>query len=148
MKTLEFTNLSGESSAQLTEHIIRVLEEGKLIDKVVSLSADNTYANFGAAEIIGKNNVFERLRNKLKRDIIDVGCAAQIVHNGVQTAADCLPVDIEITVCKIYQHFHIYTVRVQTLKDFCEFIGVEYKNILAHTKTRWLSLMPAVILIN
>jgi Fe-S cluster assembly scaffold protein SufB len=66
MKILEFTNLSGESSTQLTEHIVRVLEEVKLIDKVVSLSADNTNANFGGAKRRGKNNVFERLRNKIK----------------------------------------------------------------------------------
>jgi hypothetical protein len=39
MKILEFTNLSGESSAQLTEHIVSVIEERKLMDKVVSLSA-------------------------------------------------------------------------------------------------------------
>jgi hypothetical protein len=54
MKILEFTNLSGESSAQLTEHIVHVLEEAKLIDKVVSLSADNTNTNFGGAKGRGK----------------------------------------------------------------------------------------------
>jgi hypothetical protein len=79
MKILEFTNLSGESSAQLTEHIVRVLEEVKLIDKVVSLSADNTNANFGGAKRRGKN-VSEMLRNKIKRDITGVGCAAHTVH--------------------------------------------------------------------
>jgi hypothetical protein len=36
MKILEFTDLSGESYAQSTEHIVRVLEEAKLIDKVKS----------------------------------------------------------------------------------------------------------------
>jgi hypothetical protein len=44
----------------------------------------------------------------------------------------------------MYQHFHIYTVCVQTLKDFCDFVDVEYKNILGHNKTRQLSLMHAV----
>jgi hypothetical protein len=66
MKNLEFTDLSGESSAQLTEHVVSVLKEAKLIDKVVSLSADNTNANFGGAKRRGKINVFERLRNKIK----------------------------------------------------------------------------------
>jgi hypothetical protein len=145
MKILDFTDLSGESSAQLTEHIVHVLEEAKLIDKVVSLSADNSNENFGGAKRRRKNNVFERLKNKIQRDIIGVGCAAHIVYNTVQTAADCLPVDIESTVAKIYQYFHIYTVRAETLKDFCEFVDVEYKNILlGHTNTRWLSLIPAV----
>jgi hypothetical protein len=65
-------------------------------------------------------------------------------HNVVQTAADCLLMDIGSIVCKIYELFHIYTVRVQTLKDFCDFVDVECKNILGHTKTRWRSLMPAV----
>jgi hypothetical protein len=73
-----------------------------------------------------------------------VGCAAHIVHNAMQTAADCLPLDIASTVGKIYQHFHIYTVRVKKLKDFCDFVDMEYKNILGHAKTQWLSQMPAV----
>jgi hypothetical protein len=30
LKTLKFTNLSGESAAQLTEHIVHVVEETKL----------------------------------------------------------------------------------------------------------------------
>jgi hypothetical protein len=88
----------------------------------VSLAEDNTNANVGGAKRRGKNNVFERLRNKIKSDMIVVGCAAHLVHNTVQTAADCLPVNIESIVGKIYQHFHIYTVRVQTLKDFCDFV--------------------------
>jgi hypothetical protein len=46
MKIIEFTNLSEESSTQLTGRIIRVLEEAKLIDKVVSLSAVDTNTNF------------------------------------------------------------------------------------------------------
>jgi hypothetical protein len=32
MKILEFTDLSEESSSQLTEHIVSVLEEAKLVD--------------------------------------------------------------------------------------------------------------------
>lgn len=36
LKTLKFTNLSGESAAQLTEHIVHIVKEAKLIDKVHS----------------------------------------------------------------------------------------------------------------
>jgi hypothetical protein len=70
--------LSGESSVQLTECIVSVFEEFKLIDTVVLLSADNTGANFGEAKRRGKNNVFERLRNKIKRVIV-VGCVVHVV---------------------------------------------------------------------
>jgi hypothetical protein len=55
MKILKFRNLSGESYAQLTEHIVRFLEEAKLIDEAVSLSADNTNAIFDGAKRRGKN---------------------------------------------------------------------------------------------
>jgi hypothetical protein len=49
MKILEFTNLSGKSSAQLTERTVCVLKAAKIIHKVATLSADNIKANFGGA---------------------------------------------------------------------------------------------------
>jgi hypothetical protein len=53
-------------------------------------------------------------------------------------------VELESAVGKIYQHSHIYTVSVGTLKGFCNFVYVDYKTILGHAKTQWLSPMPAV----
>jgi hypothetical protein len=50
IKIIEFTNLSEESSVQLNEHITRVREEAKLIDKAVSLSADDTHISVGINE--------------------------------------------------------------------------------------------------
>jgi hypothetical protein len=49
-----------------------------------------------------------------------VGSAVHIVHSTVQTAADFLPIDMEVIVNKIYCYFHVYTVRVERLKEFCE----------------------------
>lgn len=46
---------------------------------------------------------------------------------------------------KIFQHFYIYTVRVHSLKEFCDFVNIEYKSVLGHSTTRWLSLYPALI---
>jgi hypothetical protein len=86
-----------------------------------------------------------------------VGCAACIVHSEVQTSADILPLDIENVVNKIFQYFHICTVRVEELKEFCTFVDTEYRQVLGSpfvdteyrqvlgsVKTRWLSLEPAV----
>lgn len=49
-----------------------------------------------------------------------VGSAAQTAHNTLQTAADFLPIDVEVIVNKIYCYFHIYTVREERLKEFCK----------------------------
>ena len=34
--------------------------------------------------------------------------------------------------------------RVETLKDFCNFVDIEYRQVLGYSKTRWLALLPAV----
>lgn len=57
---------------------------------------------------------------------------------------DGLPIEIEAVVVKIYKYFHIYTIRVTQLKEFCEFADVEYKKLVQHGSTRFLSLLPAV----
>jgi len=88
--------------------------------------------------------VFHKLQGKLGKQLIGVGCAAHIIHNAIQTAADCLPIDIECIIVKIYTFFYIYIVRVKELKDFCMFVEIEYKAIIGYSKTRWLSLMPSV----
>jgi hypothetical protein len=33
---------------------------------------------------------------------------------------------------------------VEELKEFCDFVDVEYEEILGSVKTRWLSLQPAI----
>jgi len=35
-------------------------------------------------------------------------------------------------------------VRVETLKEFCDFVDIQYTEILSHSKTSWLSLQPAI----
>jgi hypothetical protein len=73
-----------------------------------------------------------------------IGCGTHILHNACQTNADILPLDVEAIVYKIFQYFHICTVRVEELKEFYDFVDVEYKQILGSVKTRWLSLQPAI----
>lgn len=77
-------------------------------------------------------------------NISGIGCAAHILHNAMQTSTDILRIDIECIVNKIFQYFYICTVRVEALKEFCDFTNTQYKNVLGSVKTRWLSLQPAV----
>ena len=46
------------------------------------------------------------------------------------TAIDNFPIAVESLVVKIYKFFHIYTVRVTELKQFCDFVDIEYQKIL------------------
>lgn len=144
VKLLELKNQPGETSDIICDYILDTLRANNLLQKFLSFCADNTNTNFGGKNRKGKNNVFCKLNKVLDREVIGVGCAAHIVHNGIQTAADCLPVDVETIVMKIYSYFYIYTVRVETLKEFCDFVNIEYQKMLAYSKTRWLALMPAV----
>lgn len=59
-----------------------------------------------------------------------VGCTAHIAHNALQTAADFLPIDVEVIVNKIYCYAHIYTAREAGLKEFCE---VQHRLLLNHS---------------
>ncbi|KAL4100954.1 hypothetical protein QTP88_020978 [Uroleucon formosanum] len=143
-KILEFSNLPGETADLIHNQIIKVLNNFNLTEKIISYSADNTNTNFGGLQRKGKNNVFIKLKETLNRDILGMGCYAHIIHNSIQCASDCLPIDIESIVCKIFGFFHIYTVRVENLKEFCDFADIQYKDLLSHSKTRWLSLFPAI----
>lgn len=40
--------------------------------------------------------------------------------------------------------FILYTARNQFLKEFCEFVIIEYKTVLGHSKIRWLCFYPVL----
>lgn len=145
VKMLDMPSIRGETSDIITNSIIQTMAQFALKDKVIGFSADNTNANFGGAHRRGHVNVFTKLRTHTGRaDLLGLGCNAHMLHNTVQTAADCLPVDAEQIVCKIYNYFSIHTVRVTQLEEFCAFVDVEYRKLLGYSKTRWLALLPAV----
>lgn len=45
----------------------------------------------------------------------------------MQTSTDILSIDIDCIVNKIVQFFHIYTVRVEELKEFFDYTSTQYK---------------------
>jgi len=40
--------------------------------------------------------------------------------------------------------FYIYTVRIENFKEIGEDVEIEYKKLLGHSKTQWLTLIPAL----
>ncbi|GBN24906.1 hypothetical protein AVEN_8103-1 [Araneus ventricosus] len=137
IKLLDFKSVAGETSEILTHHLCSVLLQNDLNNKVVGFCGENYNTNFGGVKRSGKN-VLHRLKNSLGREINGIGCGAHIVHNCVQTAVDSFPIDIETALVKIYKYFHIYTVRVTKVKEFCEYAEVQYCKLIQHGNTRFL----------
>jgi len=144
VKLLDLKSQPGETSDIVLEYLTEIIEKHELNRKLVAFCSDNTNCNFGGAARKEVNNIFRKLNDYIGRELIGIGCFAHIVHNAVQAASDCLPIDIEVVVVKIYSHFYIYTVQVEELKEFCDFVEIEYKQLLGYSKMRWLALMPAV----
>ena len=90
-------------------------------------------------------NVFAMLKKLLQKEaLIGVGCPAHILNNCVHHRTDTMSIDIDNLIFKIYQYFYIYIVRTEKLKEFCTFVDIEYKKLLSHSSTRWLSLFPGI----
>lgn len=144
-KLMRVCSLPNETSDEISSFCLSTMEKFDLEkNKCVAFCGDNTNTNFGGLERKGKMNVFTKLKAALQKNIEGIGCPAHVLHNCMHTAADTMSCDIETIIVKIFSYFSIYTVRTERLKEFCDYVGTEYMNIMCHSKTRWLSLLPAV----
>lgn len=145
-KLIEMEALPGETADIIASYVKETLENKGLLKKCISFTGDNCNTMFGGIrrDCEGRN-VFAKLKKDLHNEsLIGVGCPAHILNNCVHQAADTLEIDVENIIFKIYQYFHIYTVRTEQLKEYSQFVDIEYKKLLSHTKTRWLSLFPGI----
>lgn len=143
VKLLDFTAQQGETSEIIFQLLLKTSNDYNIRQKIAGFSADNTNTNFGGSARGGTNNVFYKMKTEFP-NIVGVGCAAHIVHNAIKSACSSIPFDVENIVVKIYSHFYIYTVRVESLKAFCEQTDEEFKQVLGYSKSRFLTLSPAI----
>lgn len=87
-----------------------------------------------------EEKMFYKLDHATPCSLVGVGCAAHIVSHQQQT----LLCDTENFVVKVFRYFHIYTIRTEELKEFCDFVEIEHATLLGTIRTSWLSLGPAV----
>nr|CCQ71105.1 hypothetical protein CcPL1.036 [Cotesia congregata] len=145
IKLLGIKTLANELSETIMKFCLATLTECKLpLEKVVAFGADNTNTNFGNKLRQTKNNVFSHLKTALNRDIEGIGCPAHILHNTASTAADVMSIDIEIVIIKLFKFFSMNSTRVDRLKELCQASNVEFMVILSHSRSRWLTLAPAI----
>jgi hypothetical protein len=101
LKVLDFVSSYGETADVICDSVIKMVRENGIED-IVAFCADNANTNFGGVARKGLNNVFAKMCTQRDRTIIGIGCAAHILHNAMQTAADLLPIDVESIVVKMY----------------------------------------------
>jgi hypothetical protein len=77
-----------------------------------------------------------------------MGCPCHIAHNAANAAGDAFRIeshfDVEEVVVDMYYWFDKSTKRKSTLADYCSFCDIEYRKVIKHVSTRWLSLEMAV----
>jgi hypothetical protein len=144
IKLLEVESKPNETAHTIAAYVSETLSNYGLLSKCVAFAGDNCNTMFGGLKKGGGKNVFANLKNIIKPSLIGVGCPAHVLNNCIQHGTDTLEIDIESIVLKVYNYFSIYTVRVESLRQFCEFVDIEYEQLLYHSKTRWLSLFPAI----
>lgn len=128
-----------ESASGIHHAIIECLTKYELkTDCITSYSADNANVNYGR-----HHSVYQLLQSDNSR-ILKANCPAHVAHNACKHACDQLSVDIETVVLKVYSHFSVSASRRENLRGFFEFVDIEWREILRHVCTRWLSLYPAV----
>lgn len=143
-KVVEVKTTTNETSETIASYVTDTLKSLGIAEKCTAFGGDNTNTNFGGLKRKQGNNIFTKLKASLNKNLVGVGCPAHILHNTIQQGADILNIDIECIVIKLHNYFSIYTVRTEALKSYCDFVNVEHKQLLCHSKTRWLSLFPAI----
>jgi hypothetical protein len=144
VKLLRVDDLKNEKSKTITEYLMDSLEKHQLSIKCVAFCGDNCNTNFGGVQRNGRNNVFHHLKDMMNPKIIGVGCPIHILHNATEHGFFHWVINIDTVVLKLYNYFKQFTIRVELLKEFCDFINQTFADLLSHSKTRWLSLYPAV----
>ena len=91
--------------------------------------------------VMRKRVIAKFVKNSLKLLIYTV---CHLVSLCVKSAVKSLPIKADEIFVDIYYHFHNSVKSIASLKDYAEFCDVEFKSILKHCETRWLSLTRSI----
>ena len=111
-------------------------------DNCVGMALDNASVNLGKS-----NSIRTRVLQKNPAVYFN-GCPCHIVHNTSRAASsnfeDKTGFDVEDFLVDLYNCFDHSTKRKNALLEYTMFCDQEYRKILKHLSTRWLSLETAV----
>ncbi|GFS73799.1 uncharacterized protein TNCV_1458391 [Trichonephila clavipes] len=130
---------SFEDSTSIKERLCEVMDKSRLPwSRVTAYGADNESVNFGV-----NNSVFQKLKSEENNDIIAAHCNDHIFHNCAKNALKVMPVDVENIVMKVFAEFSCFAKKREDLKECFDFFESEYREVIRHVPTRWLSLCKA-----
>ena len=107
-------------------------------DTIQQLTSDTCNVMKGA-----RGGVIAKLRS-IQPNIININCICHLVNLCVKSATKVLPLHVDELLVDIYYHFRNSVSRITALQEYAEFCSVEYKSVLKHCETRWLSLQRAI----
>ena len=97
---------------------------------------------------IGKHNSIKTRVLEENPQVYFMGCPCHIFHNTVHSACARFSAgtgfDVDDFCVDCYYFFENSSKRKGILSKFCEFVDVEYREVLKHINVRWLSLERAV----
>ena len=139
---LDMCATSGSTAAAIFETIhdrlTQLLGISNPWDLCTSVGVDNTSVNIGVRNSI-KTRVLQH-----NSAIYSSGCPCHILHNAGQKAAEAFNkesgFDVEEFLIDIYYWFDKSTKRKNTLQEYCKFCDHDYRSIIKHVSTRWLTL--------
>ena len=106
-----------------------------------SVGIDNTSVNIG---------VRDSLKSRITKwnPVYFCGCPCHIIHNTTHKAGEAFTqscgFDVKVFTIDLFYCFDKSTKRKNELLHFCEFCDQEYRKVMKHVSTRWLSLELAV----
>jgi hypothetical protein len=138
-KLLDFSENSDESADGMFLCLDGTMKKCSLDwMRLSGFSGDNTNANFGKHHSLFTNILIENA------DVNKSNCHPHMIGNAAKHACQQLEFDIENFLMKTFGHFSVSAKRRQSLIEVYEFCDFEFKEILRHVPTRWLSLLPCI----
>uniref|UniRef100_H3ABT5 DUF4371 domain-containing protein n=1 Tax=Latimeria chalumnae TaxID=7897 RepID=H3ABT5_LATCH len=102
---------------------------------VVALLCDSTSVN------VGQHNSLKTLIEKVSSaDLFTLGCTCHLISLCASKAASALSIAVGDVLIRVFYYLDKSAKRKHLLKEYADFVGIEYRKILKRAPTRWLSL--------
>ena len=143
-KFLDMCPTKGSTAEAIFNSIDTALQKHELSwDKCIGFGVDNTSVN------IGKNNSIMSRVLVQNNSIYFMGCPCHIAHNAACYASkafcsDLKCFDVEEMLVDAYFWFDYSSKRKNAYSDFCQFVDLEYRQVLKFLSVRWLGMQTCL----